>query len=144
MKTYGRSRSTTASPGRVWALWSDPANWSRWNTGIKSSHIDGPLVSGATGTMQTTRGSTHAVTFAVVEPPTRFPMRMAGPPLTTVTFTCEIAPDSGGSTVSQSVEFGGPLAFLFGPLMGNQMAGHFEPVLEDLSAAAEKPDARLE
>ncbi len=42
MKTCGRRRSTTASPERVWALWSDPDNWSRWNTGIRSSHIDGP------------------------------------------------------------------------------------------------------
>jgi uncharacterized protein YndB with AHSA1/START domain len=56
MKTHGGRRSTTASPERVWALWSDPDNWNRWNTGIRSSQIDGPLTSGATGTMQTTSG----------------------------------------------------------------------------------------
>ena len=140
MKTYGRTRSTTASPERVWALWSDPDNWSRWNTGIRSSHIDGPLASGATGTMQTTRGSTHAVAFADVEPPTRFTMPMAGQPLTTITFRCEITAAGGRSIVSQSVAFSGPLGFLVGPLMGNQLAGHFEPVLADLSSAAERSD----
>jgi uncharacterized protein YndB with AHSA1/START domain len=122
----------------VWALWSDPDNWSRWNTGIRSSRIDGSLASGATGTMQTTRGSTHAVAFADVEPPTRFTMRMAGPLLTTITFRCETVADAGGSIVSQSVVFSGPLGFLFGSLMGNQLAGHFEPVLADLSSAAER------
>jgi len=27
VKTYGTSRSTTASPERVWSVWSDPNNW---------------------------------------------------------------------------------------------------------------------
>ncbi len=142
MKTYGRTRSTAASPVAVWALWSDPDNWSRWNTGIRSSHIGGPLTSGAAGTMQTTRGSTHAVAFAFadVEPPARFTMSMAGPPLTTITFRCEIAAETGGSIVSQNVAFSGPLGFLFGPLIGNQLARDFEPVLADLSSAAERSD----
>ena len=52
----------------------------------------------------------------------------------------QIAADAGGSIVSQSVAFSGPLGFLFGPLMGNQLAGHFEPVLADLSSAAERSD----
>ena len=34
MKTYGVSRSTAAPPATVWRLWSDPNNWSRWNSGI--------------------------------------------------------------------------------------------------------------
>ena len=63
MKQYGKSRSTTASPERVWSIWSDPNNWGRWNSGIRSATLDGPLVSGATGSMVTSRGSTHAVTF---------------------------------------------------------------------------------
>jgi hypothetical protein len=91
--------------------------------------------------MQTTRGSSHAVTFADVEPPARYTMTMAGPPLTTIVFCCKIAADGCGSTVSQSVAFSGPLAFLLGPLMGSQMARHFEPVLADLCAAAEQAAA---
>lgn len=56
MKTYGRRPNDDRLPRPVWALWSDPDNWSRWNTVIRSSHIDGPLTSGAAGAMQTTRG----------------------------------------------------------------------------------------
>jgi uncharacterized protein YndB with AHSA1/START domain len=41
---YGRSRPVAAAPERVWQVWSDPANWSRWNTGIKAARLDGPLV----------------------------------------------------------------------------------------------------
>jgi uncharacterized protein YndB with AHSA1/START domain len=139
VKTYGASRATTASPERVWTVWSDPNNWSRWNSGIRSATINGPLVSGATGTMETNRGSKHAVTFRDVEPPRRMTMTMtmSGPPLTTFSFICEVTPNGSGSTIAQSVAITGPLAFVFGPMMGKTMASHFVPVLDDLAGAAE-------
>jgi hypothetical protein len=87
--------------------------------------------------MQTSHGSKHGVTFADVDPPRRFTLSMSGPPLTTVTFICEVTPSGSGSTVAQSVAISGPLAFIFGPLIGPQMASHFVPVLDDLAAAAE-------
>jgi uncharacterized protein YndB with AHSA1/START domain len=141
MKTYGVSRSTTASPERVWSLWCDPNNWSRWNSGIQSAEVDGPLANGAKGKMTTNRGSTHDVTFSNVVEPRGFSMSMVGPPLTTFTFNCEITPDGSGSTIAQNVAIGGPLGFLFGPMMGNEMAKHFVPVLDDLARAAEEGTA---
>ena len=137
VKTYGKSRTTTAPPERVWNLWSDPGNWTRWNSGIKSLQINGPLVSGATARMETTQGSKHEVTFANVERPRGFSLSTRGVPGTTFIFFCEIAPKDSGSTISQSVAFSGPLAFLVGPLLGPQMANHFVPVLDDLASAAE-------
>jgi hypothetical protein len=66
-----------------------------------------------------------------------FKMSMAGPPLTIFDFSCEIQPDGTGSMIAQNVAITGPLAFLFGPMMGNEMAKHFVPVLDDLARAAE-------
>jgi hypothetical protein len=57
--------------------------------------------------------------------------------LTIFDFSCEIQPDGNGSTIAQSVAITGPLAFLFGPMIGNEMAKHFVPVLDDLARAAE-------
>lgn len=136
MKTYGVSRSTAASPEAVWRVWSDPNNWNRWNSGIRNAEIDGAIANGRTGKMTTNRGSTHDVTFNDVTDGRGFSMSMAGP-ATTFTFVCEIAPDGNGSTISQSIAITGPLAFLVGPMMGNEMAKHFVPVLDDLARAAE-------
>jgi len=137
MKSYGKSRTTTASPERVWAVWSDPNNWSAWNSGIKDAHLDGVLRDGAVGTMTTDRGSTHTVTFLNVVAPKGYSLTMAGPPLTTMTFSCSIEPNGSGSTISQSVMLGGPLGFLFGAMMGTQMAEHFVAVLDDVARTAE-------
>jgi Polyketide cyclase / dehydrase and lipid transport len=137
MKTYGVSRSTTASPATVWSVWSDPNNWSRWNSGIASARVDGPIAEGTKGTMTTSRGSSHDVTFHNVTPGRGFSMSMNGPPLTNFTFSCEIVPAGVGSTISQYVGFTGPLGFLFAAIMGNEMAKHFIPVLDDLAKSAE-------
>lgn len=138
MKTYGVSRSTGASPGAIWRLWSNPNNWSRWNSGIRDAQINGPIADGARGRMTTNRGSTHDVTFHDVSDGRGFSMSMAGPPLTTFTFTCEVRSDGVGSVISQRVAITGPLGSLFGAMMGKELAKHFVPVLDDLARAAEQ------
>jgi uncharacterized protein YndB with AHSA1/START domain len=138
MRTYGKSRSTTATPSRVWSIWRDPNNWNKWNTGIRDCVMDGPLANGTTARMVTNRGTKHRVTFANVDDGRGFQLSMSGPPLTTFTFTCDVEPDGTGSRISQSITFSGPLAFLFAPMLGKQLAEHFVPVLEGLAQAAEK------
>ena len=137
MKSYGVSRSTTASPQTVWRVWSDPDNWSAWNSGIRSAKLDGPLANGVNGEMTTSRGSVHEVTFHRVVQGRCFSLSMAGPPFTTITFSCDIEPDGQGCTIAQDVEFEGPLGPLFGAIMGAEMAKHFVPVLDDLARTAE-------
>ena len=137
MKTYGKSRSTTASPQRVWGIWHDPNNWNKWNTGIRECAMDGPLANGTTGWVVTNRGTKHRVTFSNVDDGRGFQLSMSGPPLTTFTFTCDIEAEGTGSRISQSITIFGPLAFLFAP-MGKQMANHFVPVLDGLAQAAER------
>ena len=139
MKSYGVSRSTAASPERLWQLWSDPNNWSRWNSGIRAAQVEAlPLKDGTKGRMTTQHGSEHEVTFHDVVAGRGFSMSMSGPPMTTFTFSCEIAPGDGSPTkIAQSVAIRGPLGFLFGAMMGAQMAQHFVPLLDDLAKAAE-------
>jgi hypothetical protein len=137
MKTYGVSRSTSALPATVWRIWSDPNNWSRWNSGIHDAQVQGPIADGTRGKMTTNRGSTHDVTFHDVSEGRCFSMSMMGPPLSTFTFTCEIRPDGVGSVISQQVAITGPLGPLFGAMMGKEMVKHFEPVLDDLARTAE-------
>jgi uncharacterized protein YndB with AHSA1/START domain len=78
MKTYGVSRSTAASPEKVWSVWRDPNNWSRWNSGITSAQVEGQIADGTRGKRTTNRGSSHDVTFSNVVEGHGFRMSMAG------------------------------------------------------------------
>jgi uncharacterized protein YndB with AHSA1/START domain len=138
---YGVSRATTASVQRAWDVWTDTANWSAWNSGIREMNLDHGIAPGSSGSMTTARGSTHRVEITEVVPPERFALKSWVIPGTTFVFICEIEPQGSGSTISQSVEFEGPLAFILGPMMGKQMASHFVPVLDDLAKAAEAAPA---
>ena len=141
MGKYGVSRTTTAPVERVWNVWTDTANWTQWNSGITAMNLDRGIAPGSSGSMTTSRGSTHRVEVGEVEPPRRFTLKSWVLPLTTFTFICEIEPQGSGSSIAQSVELAGPLAFIFGPMMGKQMASHFVPVLDDLAKAAETAPA---
>src|SRR5262249_7383566 len=68
MASHGRTLETSASPERVWQLWSDVSTWPSWNPDVLSAAIDGPFVSGATGKMTTKAGGTHAITLRDVAP----------------------------------------------------------------------------
>jgi uncharacterized protein YndB with AHSA1/START domain len=139
MASYAQSRETKAPAERVWRLWSDTSTWPSWNPDVQEVRLDRPLGSGATGTMQTKSGGTHNIAIRDVEPGRSFVLQSDGVPATKLLFKCEVASSGNGSRISQAVTLQGPLAFLFGPMMGGRIAQSFGPVLEGLATAAEKP-----
>jgi hypothetical protein len=140
MATHGRSRQTRATPETIWKLWSDPSTWDEWNPNVSRMEMNGPFVNGSTGVMHTHGGQQHAVQLANIQPGKSFDLQTQVIPLTPFTFHCEVVSGTNGSTISQSVQLGGPLAFLFSPLMGDRIAASFEPLLKGLSDKAEALD----
>ena len=136
MATYERSRETSAAPDRVWQIWSDTSTWPQWNPDIRAITLDGPFVSGTTGSMTTGQG-THKIHLENVVAGRSFDLVTSPVPATTFRFHCEIAPSGSGSRISQSVSMSGLLAPIFGPMMGNRVAKSFEPILAALGGAAE-------
>jgi uncharacterized protein YndB with AHSA1/START domain len=141
MPAHERSLSTTASPAAVWQLWSDPTTWPSWNPNVDRMTLDSPFAEGATGLMETPGGRKHKVRFADVQPGRSFRLETAVLPLTGFSFNCEVVPNAGGSTISQSLTMSGPLAFLFSPLAGDRIAATFEPLLKGLAQRAEATPA---
>ncbi len=142
MASHGRTLETSASPERVWRLWSDVGTWPAWNPDVLAVRIEGPFATGATGTMTTKAGGTHAITLTDVRPGRSFRLETSPAPLSTFVFLCEVRPDGVGSTIGQSVSMRGPLGGLFSALMGRGMAQGFEPILSGLKSAAESEDGR--
>lgn len=138
MKEHSRSRETTASPDRIWSIWSDPSRWGEWNPNVKSVTLNGPFADGATGTMTTNTGGTHQIRLADVKLRESFRLETQVVPLTKFAFVCRITPGGAGRTaISQSLAMSGPLAPVFSPIMGDRVAASFEPLLEGLAKKAE-------
>ena len=132
-----RSVDSTAPPGRIWGLWSDPSTWGEWNPDVESAEADAPLADGVTGRMTTKSGGSHEVHFEDVRDGRAFTLVTKPVPLATFYFRCEVLPRPGGSTLSQSVTMKGPSAFFFRAVASKQILESFTPILNGLKARAE-------
>jgi len=137
-----RSLEVRATPQTVWRIWSNPATWSEWNPDVVSAKLDGPFGAGATGEMTTKAGGTHRIRIAAVELGRSFRLETSPLPLTRFAFTCRVAANSSGSTISQGLAMQGPLAPLFAPMMGKRIADSFGPILKGLATKAEQAEQR--
>lgn len=137
-REYGTSVETSASPDKVWRIWSDMSTWQQWNPNVSSMDWSGGFVSGSTGVMNTPSGQHHKMELVDVQPGRSFALLTAVVPGTRFRFNCRIEPSSGGKArVSQTVEVGGPLGPIMGGMLGPQVSKEFGTLLSNLAKKAE-------
>lgn len=131
------SLETSASPDRVWQVWSDVNHWPEWNPDMKASHIDGPLKLGATGNIDTRSGGKHDVVVTHYEQGRSFELESTALPGTKMAIRATIAASGSGSRITQGFEPRGLLAPIVGPMMGSAILKTFNSVLNGLKQRVE-------
>lgn len=135
MWTHEESIETTASPAKIWALFSDVAGWKNWNAGIAHIELHGPFAAGTTFSMQTPQGDTFTSTLVEVRAPEVFTDETVIDE-TRVVVHHSIAPLASGRTrVTYRTVVTGPGEAEFGPMV----TGDFQAVLMALKHLAETP-----
>jgi hypothetical protein len=137
MAEYGTSVETTASPDKVWKVWSDMSTWGEWNPNVSTMDWQGAFQSGTTGVMNTRAGQHHKMKLLDVVPQQGFALETSVVPLTTFRFNCRIGSAAGKTTVGQWVEVKGPLGPVLGGMMGPQVSKEFGTLLSNLAKKAE-------
>ena len=137
MAEYGTSVETSASPEKVWKIWSDMSTWGEWNPNVSTMDWQGGFVQGSTGIMNTKAGQHHKMKLAEVQPGRYFALETSVIPGTTFRFNCRVDPSPGGKAkIGQFVEVNGPLGFLRG-MLGPGVAKEFGTLLANLAKKAE-------
>ena len=136
-REYGTSVETSASPEKVWRVWSDMSTWGEWNPNVSTMDWTGGFVSGSTGVMNTRAGQHHKMQLVEVQPGRAFALLTAVVPGTSFRFNCRIEPDDGKTRISQHVEVKGPLGPVLGWMLGPQVSKDFGPLLRNLAKKAE-------
>lgn len=136
-REYGTSVETTASPDRVWRIWSDMSTWGQWNPNVTSMDWTGGFVSGSTGVMNTPSGQHHKMELVDVKPGQGFALLTSVVPGTRFRFNCRIEPAAGTTRISQTVEVGGPLGPVMQGMLGPQVSKEFGTLLSNLARKAE-------
>ena len=136
-REYGTSVETSASPEKVWKIWSDMSTWGEWNPNVSTMDWSGGFVSGSTGVMNTRAGQHHKMQLVDVVPGQSFALLTSVVPGTRFRFNCRIEPAGAKTKISQAVEVGGPLGAVMGGQMGPQVSKEFGTLLENLAKKAE-------
>src|SRR5689334_14341316 len=107
-REYGTSVETSASPEKVWQVWSDMSTWGEWNPNVSTMDWQGGFASGTTGVMNTRAGQHHKMRLVDVVPGRSFALETAVVPGTRFRFNCRVEPATPETKISQTVEVGGP------------------------------------
>jgi hypothetical protein len=122
---------------KVFSLYANVSGWSSWDPDIKSSSIDGPFSSGATGTLQPSSGPKSRIIFTAVVPNRSFTVE-SKLPLCLMRFEHELLTINSQTQALHRVSFVGLLAPLFGLLIGFQIRKGLPHSLSGLKRAAEE------
>ena len=137
MAEHGKSRETSASAEKVWAIWSDPSGWGEWNPNVTTMDMPSPIKLGAEGVMNTPAGQHHRMKVIDLQPGRSFTLETSVIPLSRFRFACTVERVGGRTQVKQTVKVVGPMGWLFDPMMGDQIAKDFDQVLDGLVKKAE-------
>ena len=137
MAEYGTSVETSASPDKVWKIWSDMSTWGDWNPNVSTMDWQGGFQSGTTGVMNTRAGQHHRMKLVDVVPGRSFALETSVVPGTTFRFNCRIEPAGGTTKVGQWVEVKGLLGPVMGGMLGPQVSKEFGTLLTNLARRAE-------
>ena len=147
MRNIKVERTVAAPPSSVWAVLADYPNIADWNDGVMNSYAIGDATQGVgaqrrtelvpTGKMRMRETVTEWVPEArmgiAIDEIEKMPVKQA-----TMTFTLSDGGETTPLTMSYDYEpKGGPLAFVFGPLLDRQMKKGFNGFVDSLELAAQ-------
>jgi Polyketide cyclase / dehydrase and lipid transport len=124
------SREVAAPPAAIWALWEDPERWADWNPAIAGAELQGPFEIGTPAIIRF-RGR-PAMTFDItaIEPGALFVDQTRLPGAHMGHEHRLEQPGTETVVVSHRIYFDGPLAFLWGVLMGRRIRRDLESFLD--------------
>jgi hypothetical protein len=127
---------TSASPERIWAIWTDVEHWSEWDTELHNSALDGLFRLGAIGklTPKTGRVSTFEISQFSLGKSYTFTVKL---PLCKLNVHRYLRSESDGVYFTHEVSFNGVLAIGFGLLLGRKFQAELPSVMENIKRIAE-------
>ena len=142
MKTLCTATATsTAAPEAFFARWEDMGTWPEWDHAIAWARLDGPFAVGTTGELKPRGGPKVRFVIEVLAPGSEFTdvSSMPGSKLRIRHLTER--GDDGRTRVDIEVSIGGPLAGLWGRILGKGIAASTPEGLAKLVELAEADTA---
>lgn len=133
------SRTTTASPEAIWALWANVPGRVRWDEGLDHISIDGPFEPGARGRVQVTGQGARSYEVIAVEPNRAYTDRIALPLGSHSDWRHTITDNGDGTrTVTFRVDTTGPVSLASAVVLDQVLSDELPPTVDRLVDLAEE------
>ncbi|WP_144830208.1 hypothetical protein [Microbacterium sp. BH-3-3-3] len=119
---------TTASAEAVWKRWTTPADWAVDDPDLREAVFAVPPRVGSTGRVLNHGTPAQRFTFTELQPGVAMNFRI-GLPGAVLSFPHRMRQTPNGLSVTHAVEISGPLAGVFGPLVGRKIAAGLPAVV---------------
>ena len=133
---FSHTLKTTALPDRIWEIWIDVEHWSNWDTELKNAHLKVPFVLGAVGELTPKTGRTSTFKVTQFSPSTSYTFILKLP-FCRLNIHRYLTARSDGLYFTHEVSFQGPLAFIFGLLLGRRFKAVLPGVMANVKQIAE-------
>lgn len=134
-RAFSYEVTTTASPDRVWALWTDVSTWKTWDKGLKDAELAAPMALNSKGKVIPNSGP--SASFKVTEfEPNRSYTFVTNLPLAKLTVRRTIVGTSP-TRFRHDVSFSGVLAGTFAKRFGPGFREALPPTMRGIATLAE-------
>ena len=147
MRNVKAERTLAAPRSSVWAVLADYPNIGDWNDGIKNNYAIGDQTEGVGAQRQTEIVPNGKMrmreTVSEWVPEEKMVLvidNIEKQPIKAATMTLTLSGDGDSTPCTMTYDYepkGGPLAFVFGPMMDGQMKKAFQGFMENLESAAQ-------
>lgn len=134
-RAFSYDVTTTASPARVWALWTDVSTWKTWDRELKDAELAGPMRLGSSGTIISLSGSSAAFEVTEFDPGSSYTF-VTNLPLAKLTIRRSIV-GTAPTRFRHEVSFSGAAAAMFAMALGPGFRAALPPTMREIAALAE-------
>jgi Polyketide cyclase / dehydrase and lipid transport len=137
MWTFQASANSKASPDTIWSLYSDVANWKRWDDAIITSDLQGQFEVGSKGSM-TIEGNPRPLPFVLLEVEVNKLFRdVTEIPGVNIEFTHSLEQLPDGTKITHHVTISGPAWEQVAATVGKKLEHGLPQTVASLARLAE-------
>jgi hypothetical protein len=133
---FSHALITSASPEKIWLIWTDVLHWSEWDTELLSASLDGDFVLGATGKLTPKNGVVSSFQISQLDQGKSYTFTTKLP-LCNLSVYRYLSSGPEGTEFTHEVSFQGILSVVFGLILGKQFQKVLPQVMANIKGIAE-------
>jgi Polyketide cyclase / dehydrase and lipid transport len=137
-KHFWHTVETTASPDKIWTVWTDVPNWKTWDTGLKDASMSVPFSLNAKGSILSLEDKKSKFKIVAFEQGKTYTFK-TNLPLGSLYVKRTLEVKDGRTFFTHEVWFSGLTGGIFANMFGEKFKKMLPEVMENIKKIVEKP-----